>query len=71
MGESIKEVLAEAAARLAASGVKESRLEAGSLMAFTLRRDRTFIISHDDEVLAPDQIADFESCHRYSRDQSR
>jgi len=46
---SIAEVLTEAAQMLEAGGVPEARREAGSLLAFILGTDRTFLISHAED----------------------
>ena len=47
----IAEILKEAASELDRGGVPEARREAGSLLSFILRKDRTFLIGHaEDEV---------------------
>jgi release factor glutamine methyltransferase len=45
----IGEVIRESARELENAGVPEARREAGSLLAFILGRDRTFLISHTDD----------------------
>ena len=51
MSGTIGEVLREAAAELERGGVPEARREAGSLLSFIIRKDRTFLISHaEDEI---------------------
>jgi len=48
----IAEVLREASTILESAGVPEARREAGSLLSFVLRKDRTFLISHgEDQVI--------------------
>ena len=51
MSGTIGEVLREAAAELERGGVPEARREAGALLSFIIRKDRTFLISHaEDEI---------------------
>lgn len=38
-----------------------ARLDAELLLAHTLRRDRAWLLAHDDTLLTPFQVADFES----------
>jgi release factor glutamine methyltransferase len=45
----IAEILKEAASELDTAGVPEARREAGSLLSFILRKDRTFLISHAED----------------------
>jgi release factor glutamine methyltransferase len=47
----IAEALLEAAQILRRAGLSEARREAASLLAHTLARDRTFLITHADEML--------------------
>lgn len=53
---SIADVIVDAAKVLRRAGVPEARREAGSLLAHAIARDRTFLITHADELLAPDEI---------------
>jgi len=47
----IAEVLRSAARVLKARGVPDARREAGSLLSFVLSKDRTFLISHAEDVV--------------------
>jgi release factor glutamine methyltransferase len=58
---SIRSSLAEGTQTLDRSGIGEARLEAGSLLAHVIGRDRAFIITHGDDVLAPGQLEAFRS----------
>ena len=49
---SIADSLREATQALQAAGVPEARREAGSLLSFVTARDRTFLISHAEDLLA-------------------
>ena len=51
MTRSIAESLREATDALQAGGVPEARREAGSLLSFVIDRDRTFLISHAEDLL--------------------
>jgi release factor glutamine methyltransferase len=53
----IADALREAAMALRVAGVEEARREAGSLLSHATGRDRTFIITHADEELTPDQLS--------------
>ena len=53
---SIAEVLREASQMLEHAGVPEARREAGSLLSFVIGKDRTFLISHAEDVLNDDQV---------------
>src|SRR5213080_2071252 len=44
---------------LDAAGVREPRMEAGSLLAHVLGRDRTFIIAHAEDKLTDEQMGSF------------
>jgi release factor glutamine methyltransferase len=57
----IQNALADATAALAKSGVKQARLEAGSLLSHAMNRDRTFILAHPEQVLDPDLMVMFQS----------
>lgn len=56
---SIAQVIVEAAQVLRRAGVPEARREAGSLLAHAMARDRTFLITHADELLAVDELDRF------------
>lgn len=51
MNLSIGEVIREVTRELESAGVPEARREAGSLLSFILMKDRTFLISHAEEVV--------------------
>ncbi|MFL6230982.1 MAG: peptide chain release factor N(5)-glutamine methyltransferase [Pyrinomonadaceae bacterium] len=51
--------LREAAEALREAGVTDARREAATLLAATLERDRTFLIAHAGDALAPDRLALF------------
>src|SRR5689334_7068067 len=53
---SIAEVLKEASRALDGAGVPEARREAGSLLSFVLGKDRTFLISHAEDVVGDDSV---------------
>ena len=55
----IAEVLREAAAELDRAGVPEARREAGSLLSFTLGKDRTFLISHAEDETDENSLGRF------------
>src|SRR5688500_8374321 len=48
---SIADTLREASQMLQAAGVPEARREAGSLLSFVMGKDRTFLISHAEDLL--------------------
>ncbi len=48
----ISEILKNATEILQSSGIAEARREANSLLAFTLKKDRTFLIAHNDYELS-------------------
>lgn len=51
----ISDALKTAAEILQNSGIDEPRREAASLLAFTLQKDKTFLIAHNDQVLTENQ----------------
>ena len=62
MEQSIAAVMKEAGRVLDAAGVPEARREAGSLLSFILRKDRTFLISHAEDQVDEntlDQLREF------------
>src|SRR6266446_307544 len=50
---SISEAITEGTRILSRAEVADSRRESASIMAHVLRRDRTFLITHADEILTP------------------
>jgi release factor glutamine methyltransferase len=56
----IAQAIVEAAQVLRRAGVPEARREAGSLLAHVIARDRTFLITHADELLADDEASRFQ-----------
>jgi release factor glutamine methyltransferase len=59
MNHSISEAILEASQILLRAGVPEARREAGSLLAFILGKDRTFLISHAEDQLHDDSLSQF------------
>jgi release factor glutamine methyltransferase len=57
----ISKILKEATEILHESGIAEPRREAASLLAFSLGKDRTFLLTHDDYELSPAEEEKFES----------
>lgn len=55
----IAEALTTAAQVLNSVGVPEARREAGSLLSFTLGKDRTFLIAHAEDQLGEDALGRF------------
>lgn len=62
MTTSIAETILEGAHRLRQAGVPEARREAGSLLAFVLGRDRTFILSHAQDPIGEEHAERFLHC---------
>jgi release factor glutamine methyltransferase len=60
METSIAEALLHASGILVQAGVPEARREAASLLSFIMGKDRTFLISHSDEQLDDDLLAQFQ-----------
>lgn len=58
-GSSIIQAQTAAAELLRAAGVIDSRLEAGSLLAHALGRDRTYVITHRDRLITSEQLERF------------
>lgn len=56
---SIAQGIVEAAQLLRRAGVPEARREAGSLLAHVVARERTFLITHADELLESDELKRF------------
>lgn len=59
MSISIAEALRQAGKALLAAGVPDGRKEAASLLADVIQRDRTFLISHSEELLSSKQLSRF------------
>jgi methylase of polypeptide subunit release factors len=59
MSNSIADVLAEASQILRNAGVPEARREAASLLAYTIAKDRTFLISHSEHELSKNELKSF------------
>ncbi|HKO44619.1 MAG TPA: peptide chain release factor N(5)-glutamine methyltransferase [Pyrinomonadaceae bacterium] len=57
---SIAEAILQGANKLRKAGVPEARREAGSLLAFLLDKDRTFILSHADDPISGEQETLFQ-----------
>ena len=55
MSISIAGAILEGANKLRKAGVPDARREAGSLLAFLLDKDRTFILSHADDTISGEQ----------------
>lgn len=53
MNISISKAILEGAQVLSAAGIAEARRESGSLLALTIGRDRTFVVTHADEPFEP------------------
>lgn len=52
---SIAQMIADAARVLSGAGVAEARREAMSLVGHTIKRDRTFLITHPETILTPSE----------------
>lgn len=59
---SIRESIFEAAQTLHQAGISDSRREAGSLLQYVIDRDRTFIISHAEDLITEEQWQSFRNC---------
>ncbi|MEP6901099.1 MAG: peptide chain release factor N(5)-glutamine methyltransferase [Actinomycetota bacterium] len=57
----ITEILRNATEVLQKSGIAESRREANSLLAFTLKKEKTFLIAHNDYQLSDEEEINFQS----------
>ena len=57
---SIAEAILQGANKLRKAGVPEARREAGSLLAFLLDKDRTFILSHAEDPISGEQETLFQ-----------
>lgn len=61
MKNSIAEALVRASQQLDQAGVAEARREAGSLLSHVIGKDRTFLISHAEDLLDSRQFESFEN----------
>lgn len=61
MRVSIGEALRRASRELDHAGVAEARREAGSLLSHVIGKDRTFLISHAEDLLAARELESFEN----------
>lgn len=59
MSISIAEAVLHGANKLRKAGVPEARREAGSLLALSIGRDRSFILSHADDAISAEQMEVF------------
>jgi release factor glutamine methyltransferase len=59
-GLTIAAALSSGARSLTAAGVPEARREAGSLLSIVTGRARAFLLTHDDELLRPEQLSAYE-----------
>ena len=62
MSVSISEAIREAAQTLRQWGVPDARREAGSLLEYVIDRDRTFIITHAENLITPEEQQSFRDC---------
>lgn len=62
MTTSIAEAILQGAHKLRKAGVPEARREAGSLVAYVLDRDRSFILSHAEDPLGQEQTERLRDC---------
>jgi release factor glutamine methyltransferase len=60
MKASIAQALREGAAVLQNAGVPEARRDAGSLLAFLLAKDRTFLIAHGEDPVSEEILSRFQ-----------
>lgn len=60
MSVSISEALRLASQELDQAGVAEARREASALLEYVIAKDRTFLISHAEDVLGEEELKSFE-----------
>jgi len=60
MTTSIAEAILQGANKLRKAGVSDARREAGSLLAYVIKRDQSFIISHASDPMEPEKLEEFE-----------
>jgi release factor glutamine methyltransferase len=58
---SIADALKRASQELDHAGVAEARREAGSLLEYVIAKDRTFLISHAEDLLSGEELKRFEN----------
>jgi release factor glutamine methyltransferase len=58
---SIVQALAAGAESLRSAGVADPRLEAGSLLAHAVNRDRTYLITHGNDMVSSEQVDRFRT----------
>lgn len=59
MSTSIAQALLEGANKLRKAGVPDERREAGSLLMHVLERDRSYLLTHAEDHLSDEQVANF------------
>jgi release factor glutamine methyltransferase len=64
MPKSIAETILDGAHQLRVAGVSEARREVGSILGHVLGRDRSFILTHADDLLASEQSETFQKLLR-------
>jgi release factor glutamine methyltransferase len=62
MSTSIAETILQGAHRLRKADVPEARREAGSLLAYVLGRDRSFILTHAEDPIEEEHYERFKEC---------
>ena len=62
MSVSIAEAVSEASQTLSRAGIPDARREAGSLLQHVIDRDRTFIITHAEDLITPAAQESFRQC---------
>lgn len=62
MSVPIVEAIREASEILRQAGVSDARREAGSLLQHVLGRDRTFIVTHAEDLITPAEQESFREC---------
>ncbi len=62
MSVSIAEAIREAEETLRRAGVPDARREAGSLLQHVIERDRTFIITHAEDLISTEEQVSFQRC---------
>jgi release factor glutamine methyltransferase len=58
---SIASALSEGATALRTGGISDARREAGSLLTCAIKRDRSYIVTHRDDLLTDDQVEIFRA----------
>lgn len=57
---SIAEAILQGSHKLRKAGVPEARLEAGLLLAYVLKKDRTYMLTHAEDPISDDELASFQ-----------